>query len=185
MRVRTALALALVPSLLACVFLATMWQRAERRADDTARWTRFVMDSLGTTLTVPGPPVGPPGRDSVYWQWVATTALLQSRRWQLAVQHWARSKGSFLDDVDVEELRRKGLANPASELRDSLQAHPGLIPYPGVLGGTMRFDEILLLRPPFAFAEFDDGHIDGAMLVEYEVMGPGRVSWKRLWSRLN
>jgi len=185
MRERTAFAIPLVLSLIACAFLAIKWQRAERRADETARWTHFVMDSLGTTLTLPGPPLEPWGRDSVYWQWVATTAQLQSRRWQLAVQHWAQARGTFLDDVDTEELKRKGLANPASQLRDTLAAHPELISYDAVLGGTMSFNEILLLKPPFAFAEFDDGHIDGAMLLEYEVVDAGRVKWKRLWSRLN
>jgi hypothetical protein len=166
--------------LLACLILASKWQEAERRADETARWTHFVMDSLGTTLRLPGPPVGPSGRDTVYWQWVATTAQMQSRRWQLAVQHWAQARGEFLDEVDIDELRRKGFANPASQLRDSLKAHPELIPYEGVLGGTMSFDEVLLLKPPFAFAEFDDGHIDGAMLLEYAIVDPGRAKWKRL-----
>jgi hypothetical protein len=44
----------------------------------------------------------------------------------------------------------------------------------------MSFDEVLLLKPPFAFAEFDDGHIDGAMLLEYAIVDPGRAKWKRL-----
>jgi len=170
---------------LACVILAVKWQQAEHRADDTAGWTRFVMDSLGTTLRLPSPPIEPWGRDTLYWQWVATTAQMQSRRWQLAVQHWARAKGTLLDEADIEGLRRQGLTNPASQLRDSLEAHPELIPYEGVLGGTMRFNEIVLLQPSFVFAEFDDGHIDGAMLLEYEVLDQARVSWKRLWSRLN
>ncbi len=143
------------------------------------------MDSLGTTLRLPSPPIEPWGRDTLYWQWVATTAQMQSRRWQLAVQHWARAKGTLLDEADIEGLRRQGLTNPASQLRDSLEAHPELIPYEGVLGGTMRFNEIVLLQPSFVFAEFDDGHIDGAMLLEYEVLDQARVSWKRLWSRLN
>lgn len=109
MRPRTAFALALVPSLLVCVILATKWRQAERRADDTARWTHFVMDSLGTTLSLPRPPAGPWGRDTVYWQWVATSAQMQSRRWQLAVQHWAKSRSTLLDEIEIEELRRSGL----------------------------------------------------------------------------
>ena len=185
MRPRTAFALALVPSVLACVFLAIRWQQAERRADATARWTRFVMDSLGTTLRLPSPPVQPWGRDSIYWQWVATTSQLQSRRWQLAVQHWAQARGTLLDEGDIEMLKRQGFADPALQLRDSLEAHPELIPYQPVLGGTMRFNDIVLLKPSFAFADFDDGHIDGAMLLQYQVAEPARVSWKRLWSRLN
>jgi hypothetical protein len=101
------------------------------------------------------------------------------------VQHWARSRGTLLDEVDVAELQRRGLADPPGQLRDSLEAHPEMIPYAGVLGGTMRFNDVVLLRPSFAFAEFDDGHIDGAMLLEYQVADGGRITWKRLWSRLN
>ena len=40
-------------------------------------------------------------------------------------------------------------------------------------------------QPSFVFAEFEDGHVSGAMLLEYEVLDGGRISWKRLWSRLN
>ena len=185
MRPQTPFAIALVASLLVCVILATKWRQAEHRADETARWTHFVMDSLGTTISLPRPPVEPWGRDTVYWQWVATSAQIQSRRWQLAVQHWATSRGTLLDDVDIEELRRSGFSDPASQLRDSLEAHPELIPYPGVLGGTMRFSDIVLLKQPFAFAEFEDGHIVGDMLLEYAIVDPARVSWKRLWSRLH
>ena len=185
MRTRTVLAMALLPSLLACVILATKWHLAERRANETARWTRLVLDSLGTTVTLPRPPVEPRGRDTVYWQWVATTAQLQSRRWQLAVQHWARSKGTMLDEVDLEVLKTSGLADPATQLRESLEARPDLIPYNGTLGGTMRFSDIILLNRSLVFAEFEDGHIGGSMLLEYSITSPGRVSWKRLWARLD
>src|SRR5215831_4588047 len=165
MRARTALALALVASLLACVFLGIRWQQAERRADATSRWTCFVMDSLGTTLRLPSPPIQPWGRDSIYWQWVATASQMQSRRWQLAVQHWVQSRSTLLDEADIEMLRRKGFSDPPSQLRDSLAAHPEIIPYRPVLGGQTSFKDIVLLKPSFAFAEFDDGHIDGAVLL--------------------
>jgi hypothetical protein len=183
-RPRILFAAALVACLCACVIFAAKWQQAERRADDTARWTQFVMDSLGTTLRFPFPPIQPWGRDTLYWQWVATSAQMQSRRWQLAVQNWARGRGTMLDADDIESLRNQGLSNPAIQLRDSLQAHPELIPYKAVLGGTMRFEGVVVLRPPFIFAEFEDGHIGGSMLLEYEVLDQRKISWKRLWSRL-
>jgi hypothetical protein len=175
---------AFIACLFACVIFAAKWQQSERRADDTARWTRFVMDSLGTTLRLPSPPIQPWGRDTVYWQWVATSAQMQSRRWQLAVQNWARGRGTVLDDADIGDLRRQGLSNPILQLRDSLEAHPELIPYKAVLGGTMGFEGIVVLRPPFVFAEFEDGHIAGTMLLEYQVLDQRKISWKRLWSRL-
>ncbi len=169
-------------------FFAYRWRQAQRRELETLHWAHAVMDSLGTTVRPPGPPVGPEGRDSVYWQWVATTAELQSRRWQAAVQHWAQLRASTLDESDIEDLRRQGLEDPARQLRESLAGHAELIPFPGVLGGTMMIlpdDKIALLRPPYAFAEFDDGHVGGVMLLKYAVLPGGRIEWKRLWAALD
>ena len=185
MRLRNTLAILLVLSLAASGLLAVKWRQAERRADATTRWTRFVLDSLGTTLSLPSPPIEPWGRDTVYWQWVATSARLQSRRWQLAVQQWAQARGTLLDDSDIETLRRQGLADPGRQLRDSLSAHLELFPYAPVLGGTMFYDDIDVLQQPFVFARFEDGHVDGSMLLEYEIGSAGQVRWKRLWARLN
>jgi len=185
MPTRISLAIALVLVLTVCGFLAARWREAEHRAESTARWTRFVMDSLGTTLALPSPPVEPWGRDSVYWQFVATAARLQSRRWQLAVQHWAQARGTLLDESDVEQLRRLGLADPGRQLRDSLNVHPELIPFKPVLGGRMFYDEIDVLQTPFVFANFEDGHINGSMLLECQVEQGPRIHWQRLWARLD
>ena len=185
MKLRGGLTLVLCASLIPSIYLAVQWRQAEHRAAETTRWTRFVMDSLGTTLNLPSPPVEPFGRDSLYWQWVATTARMQSRRWQQAVQHWARLRGTVLDPLDIELLKQQGLVDPPRQLRENLVAHAELIPYPGVMGGTMFFDEIVLLAPSFAFASFEDGHTSGAMLLEFEVTDSTRIAWKRLWARLD
>ncbi len=34
---------------------------------------------------------------------------------------------------------------------------------------------IVLLKPPYAFAEFEDGHIGGTILVEYTVLPGPRI----------
>ena len=175
----------LILSFLAAGYLAYRWRQSETRRIETVRWTRFVMDSLGTTLSPPGPPVGPEGRDSVYWQWVATTAQLQSRRWQAAVRHWAELRSSSLDEGDIADLRRQGLKDPAKQLRESLAGHTELIPYPGIQSSAMMIlpdDKIALLKPPYAFAEYEDGHIGGTMLVEYTVLPGPQIQWKRLWA---
>ena len=173
-------------SLLAAAFFAMRWRQAEIHARATARWTHFVMDSLGTSVSFPPPPPGPAGRDWVYWQWVAISAQLQSRRWQQAVRGWVERRATLLDLPDIENLRRQGLEDPPRQLRDSLVAHPELIPFPGELGGTMFFEpgeNIVLLTPPFVFAEFEDGHVNGSMLLEYEILPGPRIGWKRLWAR--
>ena len=174
----------LVVGLTAALFLGYRWHRAERVARDARRITAFLMDSVGTTLSFPHPTDELATRDSLYWVWVATLAQLQSRRWQQAIRHTWEMKRTLIDLEDVAEFRRQGLEDPPNQLRDSLAAHPDLIPYEGVLGGTMRFDRdgIVLLTPSLAFAEFDDGHIGGVLLAEYHVV-PGHVLWKRLWAR--
>lgn len=185
MAARGALVAALLLSLGAAAFFGLRWRQAESRVQGTRAWTQFVIDSLGTTLRLPHPPEGPGGRDSIYWQWVATGAQLQSRRWQQAVDYWAKSRGTLLDLTDIEDLRRQGLTDPVHQLRDSLIAHPETIPFAGALGGTMGFhdlDGIILLTPPYVFASFEDGHIGGSMLLEYEVVPGPRISWKNLWA---
>ena len=167
--------------------LGLLWKRAERREAATVEWTRFVMDSLGTSVRFPAPPEGTP-RDSVYWQWVATSAQLQARRWQGAVRHWALAHSVLLDEVELAQLRSEGLTDPVRQLRDSLKAHPELIPDPATLGGTMIFvpgEHIVLLERPYVFAQYSDGHVGGYMLLEYAVDPPGTISWKRLWSVSN
>ena len=79
----------------------------------------------------------------------------------------------------------RGLTTHRGGFRESLVAHTELIPFPGVLGGTMTirtFEDIALLSPPYAFAKFDDGQIGGSMLLGYRVtLGPD-IHWKRLWA---
>lgn len=164
--------------------MALQWQRAERRRVDTVRWTRFVLDSLATTVKMPPPPEGT-APDSVYWQWIATGAQLQSRRWQQAVRHWTTTRSVLLDEVDAMQLRSAGLRDPVRQLRDSLLVHTELIPEAALHGGTMRIwhgEHIVLLHSPYVFARYDDGHIGGSMLLEYAVDSTGAIQWKRLWS---
>jgi len=171
-------------SLALAIAMAVQWQRAERRRTQAIEWTRFVLDSLGTSVRLPAPPEGTV-RDSIYWQWVATTAQIQSRQWQSAVRHWATNHSILLERHEVEQLRKEGLADPVRQLRESLEGHPELIPERPVLGGTMRFapgEQVVLLNRPYAFARYDDGHVGGVMLLEYAVQPPGTVTWKRLWS---
>ena len=169
-------------------------QRADRQAREARAWTRAVLDSLSRNVTAPEPPPGPEGRDSVYWQWVATSAQMQTRRSQQAVRYWTSKHATLLDEADIVELKRQGLENPVEQLRDSLMAHPGLIPYQGTGGGKMRFVSgapgeagaaIVLLGPPYAFAYFEDGHVGGHMLLEYRVLPEQRIRWRVLWSALD
>ena len=86
----------------------------------------------------------------------------------------------FLDKVQVEYLEKRGLNNPVADLRDDLIANPDLISKSGVLGGRMGFffrDGIHILNHRWVFAYFEDGHIEGSMLLKYEIDEKGRISW--------
>ena len=186
MNLRSLAVVALLLSLGAAGLFAFRWQAAESRLREHRQWTHFLMDSLGKSVRFPPPPDGSEGRDSIYWQWVATTAELQSRGWQKALRYWVENRATLLSPFELEDLRREGLTDPAGQLRDSLAAHPELIPYDAVLGGTMLFspgEGVVLLGRPYVFADFGDGHIGGKMLVEYSVAPGPRIIWKLLWAQ--
>lgn len=93
-----------------------------------------------------------------------------------------REVREVIDASEIEELKQEGLADPVHDLKKDLEEHRELIPYPGVLGGTMGFyreDDIRILGRRWVFARFDDGHIGGSMLLEYRVVH-GTIHWKAL-----
>jgi len=88
-----------------------------------------------------------------------------------------------LQDWEVERLQKKGLQDPVVDLVSDLQEHPELIPHSGVLGGTMAFGfprKIHVLTDRYVLAYFEDGHIAGWMLLEYQVARGGRITWRRI-----
>jgi hypothetical protein len=86
----------------------------------------------------------------------------------------------FLNQDQVEYLQKKGLADPVEDLRGALVANPDLIGRSGVLGGKMGFyfrEGIHILNHRWVFAYYEDGHVDGAILLRYTVGENGAVSW--------
>ena len=84
--------------------------------------------------------------------------------------------------TEIAVLRAWGLADPVADLKADLARHPELIPIEPVLGGTMGFrdpERIWVLNARWVFADFEDGHIGGSMLLEYRVRS-GRITWRRL-----
>jgi hypothetical protein len=89
----------------------------------------------------------------------------------------------FLDKRQIGFLREKGLSEPVNQLRDDLISRPELISRPGVHGGTAGFyfrDGIHILNTSWVFAYFEDGHVDGALLLRYSVGRNGSISWEVL-----
>jgi len=81
-------------------------------------------------------------------------------------------------------LKEKGLSDPVREIIDDLIKHSELIPYKGILGGTMEFydREIWILNNKWVFAYFEDGHVMGYLLLEYSISDDGKIEWKRIAS---
>ena len=93
---------------------------------------------------------------------------------------------TLLDDLEVAELKKLGLEDPPSDLRSDLAAHGELIPFEGVVGGTMNFYDragIVLLPGHYVYAQGDDGHILVHAVLSYEVAPGGKITWKLLGAR--
>lgn len=83
----------------------------------------------------------------------------------------------WFSEQDIAGLKEKKLIDPLKDITDKLRDTPALIPYPGVLGGTMRFDKITLLGNRWVIADFDDGHVMGKMLLRYSVRKDTSLKW--------
>jgi hypothetical protein len=90
---------------------------------------------------------------------------------------------SLLTSWDIAQLARQGISNPEKDLAADLMQHRELIPYEGIMGGSMGFyskKDIHILSSRWVLASFEDGHIGGNMLLEYRVDPGGNISWKVL-----
>lgn len=92
----------------------------------------------------------------------------------------------FLSYHDIRTLKTRGLSDPVNTLKSDLMQQTELIPHEGVLGGSMQFykEYIYVLSSRWVMAYFDDGHIAGYMLLEYEVSPGGDIRWQVIDSYL-
>jgi hypothetical protein len=90
-----------------------------------------------------------------------------------------------LTNAQIQAMQRRGIARPEPQLRRDLTEQPELIPHEPVLGGNMYFvpEGIHILNDRWVLATFEDGHIRGQMLLEYEVVH-GNVVWQVIESYL-
>lgn len=85
-----------------------------------------------------------------------------------------------LMSYEIRQFQSMGLENPEEDILKDLYNNPQLIPHEGVLGGTMRFhsmDDLKLINGSWAYARYEDGHITGEMLLEYQVGRNGTITW--------
>lgn len=92
-----------------------------------------------------------------------------------------------LEEYMIENLKKNGFKGDTEEIVSDLMKHKELIPFKGVVGGTMNFYDpitIHVLTDKWVFASINDGHIDGFMLLKYE-MSNSKILWKVVSSYLN
>lgn len=86
-----------------------------------------------------------------------------------------------LSDYELRRFEQKGISDPVSFLRDELQDRPDLIPAEAVLGGTMHFydrEAIHIISDRWVFAEYEDGHVMGQVLLSYHIDEDRTVNWE-------
>lgn len=90
------------------------------------------------------------------------------------------------DDAILSNLKVKGFTGDLEDIVLDLQSRSELIPFDGVLGGTMGFysdKHIQVLTDKWVLAYFEDGHIFGFILLEYDIKD-GEITWKVIDSYL-
>ncbi|MEK7996117.1 MAG: hypothetical protein AAB403_20150, partial [Planctomycetota bacterium] len=91
---------------------------------------------------------------------------------QLEEAHRVPAPAIELFGWDIQAMKKKGLNDPVNQIIADLKQHRELIPYKGILGGTMNFyddSRIWVLTKKWVLAYFEDGHVAGYLLLEYEV----------------
>ncbi|MDY0408190.1 hypothetical protein ACFFIS_11235 [Virgibacillus soli] len=84
-------------------------------------------------------------------------------------------------------LKNAGYDDGIAGVRKDLMSNPDIIPYEGVLGGTMNFyseEDIIVLSHEWVFASFEDGHNMGFALLKYTIENGKIVKWELVDSYL-
>lgn len=79
----------------------------------------------------------------------------------------ALNRYSGLSETMRSLLTQKGHLDPEGFLLTVLKEKEDLIHSTPVLGGTFFFTKIIILKDDLAFAEFEDGHISGYLLIAF------------------
>lgn len=83
----------------------------------------------------------------------------------------------IINGATIQRLKYNGI-NDYNIISDDLLLRPELIPYEGVLGGTMQFSKVFVLNDKWVYASFEDGHIQGFGLYGYTIDNDKNISWK-------
>ncbi|MBI9010691.1 MAG: hypothetical protein JEZ08_00560 [Clostridiales bacterium] len=102
---------------------------------------------------------------------------------ELDIAHETIEKLTIVDYTTIHKLETQGILDYKTIEMD-LANKPEMIGFDGVLGGTMFFWSIHLLNDQWVYAEFEDGHIDGAGIYEFSIEDDGTIYWKSIDEKL-
>jgi len=85
----------------------------------------------------------------------------------------------MIDYIAKIKLEEKGIEDYRI-IEEDLKEKPELISIDGVLGGTMYFTDVNLLNDQWVYATFEDGHITGSGLYEFQVVSPDEIKWQEI-----
>lgn len=69
------------------------------------------------------------------------------------------------------------ISNPEEFISNTLRQQRDLIPMEGVLGGNMEFRQVEVISEEWVLAIYDDGHIQGKSIFEYELQPDGELKF--------
>ena len=87
----------------------------------------------------------------------------------------------LLDEIELAELKKRGLEDPIAALKADLSSRRDLIRFESGVGGTMAFydkDGMVFLPGRYVYAPAEDGHYLMHVLLSYEVVPGGKITWK-------
>ena len=71
----------------------------------------------------------------------------------------------------------EGVDDPVQFIKNQLRNQPDKIPLSPVLGGNMEFRKIDIISEKWLLAIYDDGHVQGKAIMEYDLQQDGSVKY--------
>lgn len=123
---------------------------------------------------------------------VKTTAKVDSLSRELSRQQQLNDSLLSLREVDQDAdnypiyfgKEFEELEDPENHIIKALKQQEDLIPLKPVLGGTMEFRQIRIISEDWVLAVYDDGHVQGKSIYEYELQDDGEVEFTAVATKL-
>lgn len=93
-------------------------------------------------------------------------------------------KGDMASDYPIYFKKEfDSIEDPKDFISKSLKEKPGLIPLKPVVGGKMEFRNVKILTEEWVLGVYDDGHIEGKSIYQYEMQPNGKLKFTHITSR--